>query len=370
MDEEMRELLTEQLAELRVIRSQLDAVESTYKQIAEKLGMTAKKAAGSNLAAGLGKTLGNVLSKAKATAVAAAPRSASKKKTTASAPEEKPTRTNTKSTETDTKSTKTDTKSTKTDLSPANDTGVMEGVKNAAITLLLESSKSMNFEDVFAKLRSSGVRMPAEKPKLIVRRLLYNTKYFSMHKGYFSLKEGVRPTSGSAPEEAASPPDVPATDAAMTSTSETTHGDEMLVLDSSARMEGAASASQELPEEDVPVEPASPEPDLLSATPLRQGAGGQEASLSAKASSSAKATEDKPEDEPESKPVPDEPVPVEPEPAPAPAPEPQPVPEPEPKQDSPPPPRPKPAGDMFTHRLEAILGTDAKVRVTKPESKS
>jgi hypothetical protein len=81
-------------------------------------------------------------------------------------------------------------------------------LRDSVITVLLECGRPMSFEDVFIKLKSSGADLPADKPKLIVRGIMANKKYFNTIAGLFTLKEGVLPM-GNAPVPEPAPEEPP-----------------------------------------------------------------------------------------------------------------------------------------------------------------
>ncbi len=70
---------------------------------------------------------------------------------------------------------------------------LLNELKEAIISVLFEAGTPMTFEKIFQKLQQEGASLPADRPKLYVRKLLYNPKLFRMVRGTFSLVEGIRP---------------------------------------------------------------------------------------------------------------------------------------------------------------------------------
>lgn len=69
--------------------------------------------------------------------------------------------------------------------------GVTAKQLRASIADMLNASgKPMTFDNIYAEMESSGVSLPASKPKLVVRKVLYDAKYFESSGGLFSIVDG------------------------------------------------------------------------------------------------------------------------------------------------------------------------------------
>ena len=66
-------------------------------------------------------------------------------------------------------------------------------LKEAIISTLFEAGEPMTFEKVYQILQTNRVDLPSDRPKLIVRKLLYDQKLFRMVRGTFSLADGIVP---------------------------------------------------------------------------------------------------------------------------------------------------------------------------------
>ena len=66
-------------------------------------------------------------------------------------------------------------------------------LRETIISILFEAGVPMTFEKLYQKLQTSGVQLPEDRPKLVVRKLLYSPKLFRMLRGTFSLAEGIHP---------------------------------------------------------------------------------------------------------------------------------------------------------------------------------
>lgn len=67
-------------------------------------------------------------------------------------------------------------------------------IKDRIINILAYSEDGMTFPKLYAALEEDGCPMPRQKPKLVIRKALYNKTYFDILKGgVFLLAEGVAP---------------------------------------------------------------------------------------------------------------------------------------------------------------------------------
>jgi len=63
----------------------------------------------------------------------------------------------------------------------------VQHLENSIIGIMKTKNEPMSFEEIYAALEKSGISLPADKPKLVVRKLLYNPKRFVTVKGMFTL---------------------------------------------------------------------------------------------------------------------------------------------------------------------------------------
>ena len=95
-------------------------------------------------------------------------------------------------------------------------------IREHAVTALTQSGKPLTFDGLFDKMISGGCPMPAEKPKVLVRKVLCNSPdVFSVtNKGLYTINEnyapggtatGMPPVNPSAPTQQMQQPVVPAT---------------------------------------------------------------------------------------------------------------------------------------------------------------
>lgn len=64
-------------------------------------------------------------------------------------------------------------------------------IKAGIFDVLTEAGKPMDFEKIYAQMESSGKPLPSDKPKLVVRKILYGSDIFeSSGKGLFLIKAG------------------------------------------------------------------------------------------------------------------------------------------------------------------------------------
>ncbi|MFC1497303.1 hypothetical protein ACFLS1_02370 [Verrucomicrobiota bacterium] len=67
-----------------------------------------------------------------------------------------------------------------------------KSLRGRVMAVFAEAGKPLNFEQVFARLQEDGLPLPVAKPKLVVRKVLYDENTFeSKSKGLFVLKEGI-----------------------------------------------------------------------------------------------------------------------------------------------------------------------------------
>ncbi len=64
----------------------------------------------------------------------------------------------------------------------------------------------MGFEDIFAKLEAEKAPLPDDRPKLAVRKVLYNKSLFSVKNSFYTLVEDAAPPPEESPAPAAPPP--------------------------------------------------------------------------------------------------------------------------------------------------------------------
>ena len=72
---------------------------------------------------------------------------------------------------------------------PASSTKPLAGLKlsEAVVAVLREAGHPLSFEAIFKRLQEDGALLPAEKPMLAVRQVLYNQKLFTVERGRFRL---------------------------------------------------------------------------------------------------------------------------------------------------------------------------------------
>jgi len=88
------------------------------------------------------------------------------------------------------------------------DGSITSNVRQMIVTILAEAAKPMPFNSIYAKLQASGIELPAEKPMLVVRKLLHNKELFDVVKGgMFQLhaEEDAASLTQAAPAAAPSP---------------------------------------------------------------------------------------------------------------------------------------------------------------------
>ena len=167
MDQKMRLLTVEELTELAEIRKKMDALQARYDQLTSKLD------------------------KKKATAPAGQVASQGQKMRVEKTPEKSPAKEPEKSHPTvpgDVPATGP-AKATQTEphrvppCEPGKKT-LKESVRDA----LLKSGKPVSFDEIYRQLEANGAPLPADKPKLALRKVLYNRQQFKVENGRFTLK--------------------------------------------------------------------------------------------------------------------------------------------------------------------------------------
>lgn len=68
-------------------------------------------------------------------------------------------------------------------------------LKDHAVAVLSAADSALPFEEIYKRLEESGAPLPKDKPKLVVRQILYNKALFQVMRGGFSLM----PNPGAAP---------------------------------------------------------------------------------------------------------------------------------------------------------------------------
>lgn len=63
-------------------------------------------------------------------------------------------------------------------------------LKDYIVDILAKAGKPVTFEDVYKRLEERKAPMPKDKPKLVVRQILYNKALFEVVRGAFTLVEG------------------------------------------------------------------------------------------------------------------------------------------------------------------------------------
>jgi hypothetical protein len=61
-------------------------------------------------------------------------------------------------------------------------------LRDAVIRILTQAGTPLDIEVIFTKLEESGAPLPAEKPKLVLRRLLHTAGLFHVVRGKFAVK--------------------------------------------------------------------------------------------------------------------------------------------------------------------------------------
>jgi hypothetical protein len=61
-------------------------------------------------------------------------------------------------------------------------------LKDAVVAVLKAADAPLDFETVFQKLEEAGAPLPEEKPKLVLRRILYDKNAFDIVKGRFTAR--------------------------------------------------------------------------------------------------------------------------------------------------------------------------------------
>ena len=69
------------------------------------------------------------------------------------------------------------------------DSSITSNVRHTLVRILTESAKPLPFDKIYASLESTGTKLPSEKPKLVVRKLLYDKALFDVAPGgLFAIK--------------------------------------------------------------------------------------------------------------------------------------------------------------------------------------
>ena len=63
-------------------------------------------------------------------------------------------------------------------------------LKDHIVDVLAKAGKPLPFEEVFKRLEDGQCPLPKDKPKLVVRQILYNKAFFLATHGAFSLIAG------------------------------------------------------------------------------------------------------------------------------------------------------------------------------------
>ena len=63
-------------------------------------------------------------------------------------------------------------------------------LKDHVVEVLSKVGKPLPFEEVYKRLEEGGAPLPPEKPKLVVRQILYNKALFQVTRGAFALVSG------------------------------------------------------------------------------------------------------------------------------------------------------------------------------------
>lgn len=66
---------------------------------------------------------------------------------------------------------------------PAADAAGLSSLESAIIKVMTEKGLPMGFDAIYAALEKSGAPLPADKPKLVVRKILFNARRFNTLKG-------------------------------------------------------------------------------------------------------------------------------------------------------------------------------------------
>jgi hypothetical protein len=61
-------------------------------------------------------------------------------------------------------------------------------LKDAVIAVLRETGKPMTVEAIHNRLRERGARVPSDKPKLALRKILFNKDLFTVERGAYVLR--------------------------------------------------------------------------------------------------------------------------------------------------------------------------------------
>lgn len=69
----------------------------------------------------------------------------------------------------------------------------MEKLRDAINKIIITAGEPLDFESIFSCLQREGVSLPAEKPKLYVRKVLYEKDWFEVGKGGFFAPKGAFP---------------------------------------------------------------------------------------------------------------------------------------------------------------------------------
>jgi hypothetical protein len=86
--------------------------------------------------------------------------------------------------------------------SPAPQDRASMTLKDHVVDILSKAGRPLPFEEVYKRLEEGDAPLPREKPKLVVRQILYNKVLFQVTHGAFTLVPG----AGAAPPPPPPPP--------------------------------------------------------------------------------------------------------------------------------------------------------------------
>jgi len=159
MDQKTRMLTVEELTELAEIRKKMDALQARYDELTSKLDRKEATA-----------LTGKVASQGQKTIVGRTPERSPAKELEKSRP-----------------AVPGGVAATKPAKVPPCEPG-KKTLKESVRDLLLKSGKPMDLDAIHRQLEANGVPLPADKPKLALRKVLYNREQFKVENGRFRLK--------------------------------------------------------------------------------------------------------------------------------------------------------------------------------------
>jgi len=74
-------------------------------------------------------------------------------------------------------------------------------LKDHVVDVLEKAGKALPFEEVYKRLEEGGAPLPKEKPKLVVRQILYNKALFEVARGAFTLVPGAAAPAATPPPQ-------------------------------------------------------------------------------------------------------------------------------------------------------------------------